>query len=102
MTINRSYGGYDDYFDAVIIIDSSASLINRSRALVPIHKESKGYRIRTCNEGWPGCPNLTLDRSLDLGNHVRVKSRSDRKSRRRNSSNECASRLPSSDCNKKL
>src|SRR3546814_20163261 len=65
-----------DYFDAVIIIDSPASFINRSRALVPIHKESKGDRIRTCNEGWLGCPNLPLDRSLDLGHHVRVKSRS--------------------------
>src|SRR3546814_2987740 len=74
--MNRSYGGYDDYFDAVIIIDSPASFINRSRALVPIHKESKGARIRTCNEGWLGCPNLPLDRSLDLGHHVRVKSRS--------------------------
>src|SRR3546814_20115559 len=76
LTINRSYGGYDDYFDAVIIIDSPASFINRSRALVPIHKESKGDRIRKCNEGWLGCQNLPLDRSLYLSHNVRVKSRS--------------------------
>src|SRR3546814_4113934 len=71
--MNRRYGCYDESCDAVIIIDSPESFINRSRSLVPIHKESKGDRIRTCNEGWLGCPNLPLDRSLDLGHHVRVK-----------------------------
>src|SRR3546814_5638316 len=52
------------------------TLFRSSRALVPIHTDSKGDRIRTCNEGWLGCPKLPLDRSVDLGHHDRVKWRS--------------------------